>query len=845
MHGIRLAAAFAVAVLAGPALGQSLNYAQRHRESTGGIAIPDQTVAGAEEPGATGINPAGVGFIQDLSLRYFHEAGVSRDFTGDGVYLVDGFGGVSAGFAMEWIRPPDGDGPRYRKTGWSLALAGDQDFAFGATWNFFSSPDQNYENLSTVDLGVTARPLRWLSIGAAILDVNAKLGNERLPMRYNLGIASRLWHDRLTLNFDIYADDDARGSFVTNYASFGASVEVLHGLALHAQYLLPLSPVADDASYRWTGGFVKDPGLMVALSLNSGVFGLTAGAGKSFGSSGPVNDSWITGIRVSDQRYRELTVLKNRVPVIDVAGALSGGGGLFSARKDPFAHLLKDLRDVREDARTAAVVLKIDGLGLGAGRTEDLRAEIALLKAAGKPVYAYLGGGGTRDFYLAAACDRIWMPPSSSVAVNGVATTNLFLKDTLAKIGVTFESVHAGRYKNAPDQFTKNQMSDAQREVNDLLLDDGFGRLVKAIADGRKMPEAKVKELIDVGYFSTAEATAAGLVDGPAWPDELEEQVERAAGRKLSFAKRYGRPDPRAAERWGGKPVIAVITVDGAITGGKSRESPFMDGTSGSESITKQIRAAASDDEVKAILLRVDSPGGDALASDLIWRELMMAKKKGKPIVASMGDFAASGGYFVAVAADHIIAEPTTLTGSIGVFSLKPEVSGLLQKLAVNEVTQKRGKHADILTIQRPWTEDERELMQKQIDAFYDVFLTRVAEGRRMSKQDVDKIAGGHVWTGSQALERKLVDQLGSFSDALARQKGGIPEDEDVEVRQYHPDGGMFEGLGGGARAFLGLETPSEVTLLLKQMPELRALALLSQMGPVLALPEDWVTAGR
>jgi protease-4 len=288
--------------------------------------------------------------------------------------------------------------------------------------------------------------------------------------------------------------------------------------------------------------------------------------------------------------------------------------------------------------------------------------------------------------------------------------------------------------------------------------------------------------------------------------------------------------------------VVAVVRVEGVIVPGES-QSPF--GPSlivGSDTVTKLVNEAAKDRDVVAIVLRVESPGGDGLASDLIWREVMQARRAGKPVVVSMGDVAASGGYLVATAADAIVAEPSTLTGSIGVFALKPDFSGLLGKIGVRTVTLKRGAHADIQSLTRGWTAEERAHLEKELRMFYDGFLERVATGRKMTVQEVDRIARGRIWTGAQAKDRGLIDQLGSFDDAVgkATELAGRSREE-VELRSFEPDRGLLRRI---ART-LAVADESPFDALLSRVPAIGMAAALAEVGPVVALPPEWVGLGE
>jgi protease-4 len=343
-----------------------------------------------------------------------------------------------------------------------------------------------------------------------------------------------------------------------------------------------------------------------------------------------------------------------------------------------------------------------------------------------------------------------------------------------------------------------------------------------------------VRALVDEGLLASDDAKAAGLVDEVIWPDEAEEWARRVTGRRVRLAGRYEPGRARAAQRWGKRPIIEIVRIDGAIVGGRSRRG--LGQLTGAETVAGQLRTAADDRDVKAIVLRIDSPGGDGLASDLIWREVVRARGR-KPVIASMGDLAASGGYLAAVGADAIVAEPSTLTGSIGVFAVKPDLSGLLAKLSVEREAYARGQIAQLHSAAKPWTDAERRAVERQIDTFYRLFIERVAAGRRLSPEAVAAVAGGRVWTGRQAAERGLVDRLGSLEDALAmaRERAGLGAEE-AEVRRTGRGGGPGVLAGALAQA---AETP--LTRAVASIPEVRALSLLSEIGPVVALPVEWV----
>jgi protease-4 len=829
---VNAAAAAAALLAATPAAAQVRNALDRQAGVPAGLALPVPGVAVAEEAFALGTSPAAAGFVGAPALHWFREGDVTDDSTADGLYAAAGLGPLGVGYSIEWVRPGEPELRRYRKNSLALALGDRRSWSAGVGWSRFSSPDPAVEALDGWDLGLTIRPWRHLSVAASALGRDAQLGGTKLPIRYDLGVATRFLGDAFTLSADLLADDRARDDFSATHLAFGAGAELRAGFALALQVLVPI---------RDEPGVSSDPSAGVAVSWNAPHSGLSGGS-----TGTPERSGWLFGLRASAERYLAPPDRK-RAPTVDVGRELEPDRIPFLdlGEKDPYGLLLLRLEAMAEDDAVPAIAVKLGDVPLGAGRTEELRAALARVRAR-KPVLAYLTGGGTKEYWLATAASAVAMPPGSVLEVSGVATSNLYLKDALARLGVAFEVVVAGVYKSAPEPLVRTAPSPEAREATDALLDDVFGRFVADVAAARGLPPERVRALVDEGLLGSEEAKAAGLVDAVLWPDQAEGFLRQLTGRGLRLAGRY-RPAPeRAAQRWGTRPVVEVVRVQGAIVAGRSRRGTAE--LAGAETVVAQLRRAADDGGVKAIVLRVESPGGDGLASDLIWREVVRARTR-KPVIASMGDLAASGGYLAALGADAILAEPSTLTGSIGVFVLKPDLSRLLGKLGIGREAWARGANAQLGSPAKPWTAQERRAVERQIDAFYKLFVDRVAEGRRLPRERAEAVAGGRVWTGKQAVERGLVDALGSLEDAiaLAAQGAGVPR-RDVEVRRA--EGGEGSGLLAGAlvRAAAPLSRalePAPLERAIAAIPEVRTLEVLSAMGPILALPVEWVAPGR
>jgi protease-4 len=795
-----------------------------------GLAVPG-SVAVSDDAAAVSVNPAGLGFAGGALLQYFLEDGQAGSLLGNGLFGALPLGPVVPGLSFQWMSPAGG--ARYLRTELALALALGEVASVGWGWNFTGSPSPSLSGLFTMDAGLLLRPARFLSVGASALGFAGRVDGQVLTMRWAAGVAARPLGERLTAALDLYATTGGSGAHGLDQGAATVAAALPLGLGVQAQWLFPLRAGLPPARAAQA--------LQLAVTWNLPHAGATVAA-TGVAKGAPDASSMLYGLRLSADRWPGPEVVP-QVLEVDLAAALRPPPPLerlLSSPRDRYGDLLDGLRRAAREPVVRAVVLDVGALPVGLGRAAELRAAVAGV-AARKPVLARLEAmAGSREYWVATAATEVYAAPGSVVVADGLASTSFFLKEGLGRLGVAFEAVVAGRYKSAPDALTRGAEGEAQREATASRLDAQFGRIVADVAAARHLPEARVRELVDVGVFTAEEAKAAGLVDGALWPDEVEAEARRRAG-GAAVARGLDRA-PERRDRWGPRRYVALVRVDGALAPGRSRRDPLGGTVAGADTVVEQVRRAADDPRAVALVVRVESPGGDGFASDLVWRALAEARRKGKPVVASLGDVAASGGYLVAVAADAIVAEPTTLTGSIGVFALKPDLSGLLDNLGVRAATDQRGRNARITSFLKAWTAEERALVERQVQAFYAQFVAKVAEGRRRPRAEVERVAEGRVWTGSQALEAGLVDRLGGLDDAvaLARERAGLPAAEDVEVRRLDAPGGWAAGLAAGLEAAGG---PGPLEAALGRVPELQAAALLSEMGTVLALPTEWLGA--
>src|SRR5829696_3606152 len=498
---------------------------------------------------------------------------------------------------------------------------------------------------------------------------------------------------------------------------------------------------------------------------------------------------------------REPQVASGSTLVLRIGGDLAetepGGvlGQLFEAPPTVRA-VVETLRKAKVDKRITSVILKPTAAAALWGKVQEVRDAITDFRRSGKPIVAYLEYGGEQEFYLATACDKVFLMPAASLDLTGIASYELFLRGTLDKIGAYPDALHIGEYKTASNIFTERTYTAAHREMAVSLNNDLYEQLVRGIADGRRKSETEVKSLIDHGPFLPEDALRAGLIDDLAYEDELDDKVKLAPGRVRYVEMHEYRAVSSSSLGLNRGPRVAVIYAAGIIASGKSSYDGPGGAVVGSDTIVEYLRKARADSGVKAIVLRIDSPGGSAIASDVIWREVVLTRNQ-KPLIASMSDVAASGGYYIAMPAHAIVAEPSTLTGSIGVVLTKFVIDGTLKKLGMNMEGVSRGKYAEMYSPIRPFSPEERTRMMENMQATYDTFVEKAAQGRNTTPEKIDAIGQGRVWTGRQAKEIGLVDELGGLDRAvaLAKQRAKIAQDAEVELVIYPPKKSIYDVL--------------------------------------------------
>ena len=775
------------------------------------LSLPPHSVATTDNALSPVINPAGLGIRNGQSIYLTAPYLEKADF-GDWGFAL---GGSGLGFVGEFVRN-DVQQNRNRYTfGFGL---GRGIIHVGTAYSWTKGVDRE----NRWDIGLIARPFRFISLGAVVRGVNSPRVRDEFRSRLNarqavgwdLGAALRpfaifgpsvgKYGNRLTISADaklrydpetvlkanealtVWIDNED-GYFENINYKFGASIEIVPGITGNLDYL-------PEVKY---GMHAHDVEFHAGLSLNFGRMEI-GGQQREDGGSGV---SWICRTI-----YYQPTVLKKtaeKFVEIRLEGPLveyQGDVPWYLPRDRTLYRLIRQIEKYGEDPDVAGIVLRFDGFRAGWAKLQELRDALLEFMYTGKSVVAYLESCGNGTYYLASAADHIFINPVGEVGLTGLSAHTVFIRRTLDIFGIDPQFAHIGRYKSSSEMYDRDDMSDSQREELDFVLDELFDEFVFGIADGRGYIDAQVRELIDDGPFNAADAYSAGLVDSLVYEDELEDVLKYFFSDRTVLIKEQ-KHDRRLTihDEWHDLRTrsIAIVYGSGTIVRGKSSEGGlFSEETMGSGTIVRALRKAHEEKSVKGIVFRIESPGGSMLASEEILREVKRCTEGDdrKPIIVSMSDVAGSGGYYIGCMADTIIAQPGTITGSIGVITGKMTYNRLQGKLGISTETLTRGRHADMWGGHRSFTDEEWEKLHRDVDHYYRTFLERVAEGRGMDTSEVSEVAQGRIWTGSQAVERGLVDMMGGLSLAveLAAYKAGLREGERFNIKMY-PDRKDFD----------------------------------------------------
>jgi protease-4 len=744
------------------------------------VYVPDAVMAGEAQASAAQFNPAQLGLLAAPQLQLAAAFwGEKTPLPGRGAGLFMGapvLAGSALGLGLSRVDDSPAVGVQLHTTlQLAYALRLGRSAAVGVTYAHVWG--SSFAGTNTFDLGLSYRLGRYLAVGFAVSDVNqpgpsgpiSALQPQVLPRLWAAELAGRpLGTDRLELGIGAAHANDDHWDNIASWARLGAIP--VDGIRLYATGEMLPGGIGPSSMFGTVHRF--SVGVTLYLDhLATTVGGYAAPAQDDAGAGGALL------LQVDGARRRSLGY-ENVVTRVTLAGIDDDRA---------FLGVVWRLRALAADPSVMGVLLKVEDLDLGLARIEELRELVAALRARGKRVYAYSTFPSTRVYYLAAACDGIAVHPAGELTLTGMSQTVTFYKTAMDRLGVNVDLVRIAEFKGAMEPFVVTQNTAPVRENKNQLLDDVFGRVVAAIVAGRStagrsLDEARVRALIDRGLFTPFEAQLAGLIDAVKDEGDLEDWLRQVMARP-SLVLRDPDTSPDHPTAWPARR-LAVILVDGNIVDGGSRDLPFDLGSfAGSNNLVAALARSARDPSVRAVVLRVNSPGGSAFASDQIARAVAEVRRAGKPVIVSMGDAAASGGYYISAPADLIYAEPSTISGSIGIFAYKADVQKLMGMVGVDTESYRRGLHSDFYSPYRRWTEEEIQLAGEKIRHFYGLFLNVVAEGRRsrgLTVARVDQIGRGHVWTGAQALGLGLVDRMGGVSAAIdeAARRAGLPLDQ-------------------------------------------------------------------
>ncbi|WP_245678235.1 signal peptide peptidase SppA [Chondromyces crocatus] len=757
-------------------------------------AVPDpgRSLAGGDDASAIAVNPANLAFLPAPEFRWMWvRPGSSSPIPAAGHSFSLGLPlwALSTGLRLDLLDPPDAapapfDAP-YRWVRWGLALRASDSFSIGTTLGWGSSGALALDGHFSVTTGLTLRPLPHLSISAVARDWNEpqnRLG-QAIERSYDVGVAIRPLGRRM-LELGAEATYFERSQEVSPRFTMGVDVPRVGRLR-------------GEIALRDLTGPAR-PGIAAMAGLEVNVSGLQVLGGGVFGDAYTRGGSGFY-VGAALRAYREPGVLATRRVAKVRIDATPGARA--------HTRLLQKLWRLADAGEVDGVALVVRSEPASStAHAEELGDALRLLRSRGKKVICHLEDAGGRSLHVCSQADAIAMNPAGGLRFAGLSTRYFYFGDLLRKLGVQADFVRIGAHKLAAEQLALPRGTPIAAEDHQQLVDRLSDVFAHDVGGGRRIPKKELSRRISRGPFVAREAKEAGLIDLLAYDDELDKVVEEVMGARVSVVD--DSPPKNAPERWGSEPKVAMVYVDGDMVDGESQNIPLVGvRLSGSYTVARALKKAREDRSVRAVVLRVETGGGSSLAADVILREVILTARA-KPLVVSMGSSAASGGYYVSVGGGTIYANRATVTGSIGIYYGKVDVSGLLEKLGIKAEGYRSSPRADAESFFRAYTDEEREILGVKVKQFYDTFIGRVAEGRKLKPEQVDAVGRGQVWTGAQALERGLVDKLGGLREALAeaRELGGLREDAQVLALPEEDEGLLglalkLAGVSAGAAA--------------------------------------------
>ncbi|HTQ04079.1 MAG TPA: signal peptide peptidase SppA [Polyangiaceae bacterium] len=773
-----------------------------------------RSVASDEDTSAIVLNPANIALMPSWELRWqaaFLSEQAIVPWQGHAFSFATpiDFLNMGVGLRLDLIDPPSdnpaarfGNRSNYAWLTGALAYAPSPSVSLGASLQHSYSENPLLDSQSSWSLAYTWRPVNQLGIAVVGHDLNAPTNRAggHVERSYDIGLALRPFGTRA-------AELGLEGKYVDAFdpywiprATLGVDIPDLGRLRGDFAIVNP-----DNGANRERSWLAS---VQMAFAFNQPGGAMELAAGTTFGNdlgreaSGSVGSDIVTDVAFQGARGPTSAATEGMVYALRLR---------LEETPDARNHvaLLRRLWQIADDEpHVAEVVLELRTAPADSfAHVQELRDALWYLRQRGKRVLCHLEDADGASLYLCSAASRILINPAGGLRFAGLKTRYFYLKGLLDKLGIRADFVRIGAHKSAPEMFTRDSSSDVARDDKIDLLQQFERHFVQGVAVGRKQDPKTLRERIAKGPFIASEAKAAGLVDGFAFDDEVEREAGKLVGYPIHLLDDSHRAD-RAPRTFGVGRRIGIVYVDGDMVDGRSQNIPVLGvRLVGSYTIADSIKQMREDHNVGAVVLRIETGGGSAMAADVIWREVALTAKE-KPVIVSMGSAAASGGYYIATPATKVYANPLTITGSIGIFYGKADVSELLHKIGVNVEVFKTAPRADAESIFRPFTPDEHAELEVKVAQFYDMFLSRVAEGRHLTKSAVDAVGQGRVWTGEQALERKLVDEIGGLRQALeeARKLADLPLD--APIQELPVDSSFLGKLIGAAGAHASEKPP-------------------------------------
>lgn len=727
-------------------------------------------------------NPANLAFLPGAELRWTgaflnEDAASAAQGHAFALGIPFGFIPMATGFRFDMIKPTAeaaddmyGRPINYQFFTWALA-AGDETASVGFAYRHSYSDAVEAHAMNSWTLGLNARPSEYFGASAVVHDINTptSAGGQTLGVSYEVATVFRpTGSDALDLGFEASFVDDPDSYWVPR----GVVDVKLPGLGRLRSDISWVDPAGDAFAPSWVGSTT----LVVNMNSRHGSGEVSLGSryGDALGENrGSPWENLTTEVAI--RNFRSSSAAENfpyalRVRIEETPSTRG------------HVNLLRKLwRMADDEPNLAAVLLELRASPADSlAHVQELQDAIYHLQDRGKKVLCHLESASGSALYLCSVADRVLINPAGSVQYSGLQSSSFYLKGVLDKLGIRADFVRIGKHKSAPEALSLTQGTATAVEDKAILLQEVEKELTASIAAGRDLSVAELRKSTALGPFTALEAQQAKLVDGFAFDDMLEDKTRELAGQEVLFEE--GEQAAAVKSRFGPQRRLAIVYVDGDMVDGRSTSFPFLGiQTAGSYTIAESLKQVRDDNSIGAVVLRVETGGGSAMAADVLWREVQLLSTR-KPVIVSMGSAAASGGYYVSAPGTFIYANPLTITGSIGIFYGKMDITGLLSNIGVNVETLRTSQHADAQSPYRPFTDEEREVLKGKIQQFYNLFLRRVADGRQLSKKDVDAVGRGRVWTGRQAKEHKLVDALGGLRQALAKARvmGNLRDDAPI-----------------------------------------------------------------